>query len=205
MYIYSLLPSLHSTIIYHLKFKNMKRLLVTMCALALVFVCKESVAQQKQMKKQVKMNKVVRMDKMSYPYTAGYSSDFTIGNPADAKKILELWKDFDNNTFDAHDYFADTAVMYFPDGTMAKGKDSILAGATQFRSSMSSVTSTLDAWVPLKSVDRNENWVAVWGTETDTSPDGKVEKRDIHEIWRFNKDGKVDFMKQFAAKPQMMQ
>jgi hypothetical protein len=205
MYIYSLLPSLHSTIIYHLKFKNMKRLLVTICALALVFVCKESVAQQKQMKKQVKMNKVVRMDKMSYPYTAGYSSDFTIGNPADAKKILELWKDFDNNTFDAHDYFADTAVMYFPDGTMAKGKDSILAGATQFRSSMSSVTSTLDAWVPLKSVDRNENWVAVWGTETDTSPDGKVEKRDIHEIWRFNKDGKVDFMKQFAAKPQMMQ
>jgi len=183
----------------------MKRLLVTICALALVFVCKESVAQQKQMKKQVKMNKVVRMDKMSYPYTAGYSSDFTIGNPADAKKILELWKDFDNNTFDAHDYFADTAVMYFPDGTMAKGKDSILAGATQFRSSMSSVTSTLDAWVPLKSVDRNENWVAVWGTETDTSPDGKVEKRDIHEIWRFNKDGKVDFMKQFASKSQMMQ
>jgi hypothetical protein len=184
----------------------MKRLLVTMCALALVFVCKESVAQQKQMmKKQAKMNKVGRMDKMSYPYTAGYSSDFTIGNPADAKKILELWKDFDNNTFDAHDYFADTAVMYFPDGTMSKGKDSILAGATQFRSSMSSVTSTLDAWVPLKSIDRNANWVAVWGTETDTSPDGKVEKRDIHEIWRFNKDGKVDFMKQFAAKPQMME
>jgi hypothetical protein len=180
----------------------MKRLLVTICALALVFMCKESVAQQKQMmKKQANMN---RMDKMSYPYMAGYSSDFTIGNPADAKKILELWKDFDNNTFDAHDYFADTAVMYFPDGTMAKGKDSIMAGAKQFRSSMSSVTSTLDAWVPLKSVDRNENWVAVWGTETDTSPDGKVDKRDLHEIWRFNKDGKVDFMKQFMAKPQMM-
>lgn len=185
----------------------MKRLLVTLCALALVFMCKESVAQQKQKTKDghAKMKaKEARMNEISYPYTAGYSSDFTIGNPEDAKKILELWKDFDNNTFDAHDYFSDTAVMYFPDGAMAKGKDSILAGAKQFRSSMSSVTSTLDAWVPLKSIDRNANWVAVWGTETDTSPDGKVDKRDVHEIWRFNKDGKVDFMKQFMAKPQMM-
>jgi hypothetical protein len=184
----------------------MKRLIVTMCALALVFVCEESVAQQKpMMKKQAKINKAVRMNQTPYPYTANYSSDFSIGNPANSRKILELWKDFDNNTLEAHDYFADTAVMFFPDGTMAKGKDSIMAGAKQFRSSMSNVTSTLDAWVPLKSNDRNESWVALWGTETATSPDGKVDKRDIQEIWRINKDGKVDFMKQFSAKPQMMQ
>lgn len=183
----------------------MKRLLVTVCALALVFVCKESVAQQKQMiKKQVKMNKVVRMDNMSYPYTASYSSNFTIGNPADAKMVMELWKDLDDNSF-THDYIADTAVMYFADGTMAKGGDSILAGVQKYRSSMSNVTSTVDAVVPLKSVDRNENWVAIWGTDSSTSPDGKVEKRDINEIWRFNKDGKVDFMKQFTAKSQMME
>jgi hypothetical protein len=54
-------------------------------------------------------------------------------------------------------------------------------------------------------VDRNENWVALWGTETDTSPDGKTQKTDLQEIWRINKDGKVDFMKQFASKPAEMQ
>jgi hypothetical protein len=70
---------------------------------------------------------------------------------------------------------------------------------------MSSSTSTLDAWVPLKSVDRNENWVALWGTETDTAPDGTMNKTDLQEIWRINKDGKVDFMKQFASKPAQMQ
>jgi len=164
----------------------MKRLLVTMCVLSLAFVAKESIAQQD-------------------PYTANYSSNFQIGDPANSKMILELWKDYDDNAFDRHDYFADTAVMFFPDGSMVRGKDSIIAGAKRFRGALTSATSTLNAWVPLKSVDRDENWVAVWGTETDVTPDGKTNKTDIHEIWRINKDGKVDFMKQFASKPVEMQ
>jgi hypothetical protein len=61
--------------------------------------------------------------------------------------------------------------------------------------------------MPLKSVDRNEDWVAIWGTETDTYTDGKTDKKDIHEIWRINKDGKVDFIKQYSsvASPQTPQ
>lgn len=182
----------------------MKRLLVIMCALALVFVCKESVAQKKMKAERASM-KEKGMDKISYPYTAMYSSDFKIGNPMNSKMILDLWKDWDDNAFDRHNYFADTAVIYFPDGNVVKGKDSLLAGAMRYRGSLSSAKSTLEAWVPLKSVDKDQNWVALWGAETDTWPDGKTETRDIHEIWRFNKDGKVDFMKQFAAKPAEMQ
>jgi hypothetical protein len=191
----------------------MKRLLISICVLSLVFVCKESVAQQKVKMKEdkVKMKddkgkmkaKGMEMDNTSYPYTAGYSSNFRIGDPANSKMILEMWKDYDDNTFDNHDYVADTAVMFFADGTMARGKDSLLMGVKQYRGSLSNVSSTLDAWVPLRSVDRNENWVALWGTETHTTADGKVEKKDIHEIWRINKDGKVDFMKQFMATPTM--
>ncbi|HXS58882.1 MAG TPA: hypothetical protein VN726_22315 [Hanamia sp.] len=183
----------------------MKRLLVTLCALALVFVCKESVAQKQKMKAEKVSMKEKGMDNISYPYTAMYSSDFKIGNPGDAKLVLDLWKDYDDNAFDRHDLFADTAVMFLADGTVIRGKDSIVAGAKQFRGALSSSMSTLDAWVPLKSVDKNENWVALWGTETDAWPDGKTAKRDIHEIWRINKDGKVDFMKQFQSKPAEMQ
>jgi hypothetical protein len=167
----------------------MKRLLITGCILLLVFLCKTNYAQQK----------------MPYPYKATYSSDFKIGNPADAKKILELWKDWDDNAFDRHDYMADTVIMFFPDGSVIKGKDSVVAGAKRYRGTMSSATSELQAWTPLKSVDRNENWVALWGTEMDTYPDGKTSKRDLHEIWRINKDGKVDFMKQFASMPSAEQ
>ena len=162
----------------------MKRLLIS-CILLSGFLFETGYAQQK----------------MSYPYTANYSSDFKIGNPAYSKMILELWKDWDDNAFDRHDYFADTVVMFLPDGSVVKGKDSCLAGAKRYRGAMSTATSTLDAWTPLKSVDRNEDWVAVWGAETDTYPDGKKDTRDLHEIWRINKNGKVDFMKQFASAP----
>ena len=163
----------------------MKRLLISASILLLAFLCKTNYAQQK----------------ISYSYTASYSSDFKIGNPAHAKMILELWKDWDDNAFDRHNYFADTVVMFFPDGSTIKGKDSCLAGAKRYRGSMSSARSSLNAWIPLKSMDKNENWVALWGTETDTYPDGKTSKRDLHEIWRINKDGKVDFMKQFSSMP----
>ena len=192
----------------------MKRLLITICALLLVFLSKESFAQEKIKAKEnktkmkdgdAKMKMKSTMDNITYPYKANYSSNFKIGNPAQAKMILELWKDWDDNAFDRHDYMADTVVMFFPDGSMIKGKDSSLTGAMRYRGSMSSATSKLDAWIPLKSVDRNQNWVAVWGSETDTWPDGKTETREIHEIWRFNKDGKVDFMKQFGSKPVPMQ
>ena len=184
----------------------MKQLLISICVLSMVLVCTESFAQQKEKMKDDKAkmkDKGMAKDNISYPYKADYSSNFRIGNPANAKMILELWKDYDNNSFDNHNYIADTAVMFFADGSMANGKDSLLMGVKKYRGSLSNVSSTLDAWVPLKSVDRNENWVALWGTETHTTADGKVEKKDLQEIWRINKDGKVDFMKQFAATPTM--
>jgi len=185
----------------------MKRLLIGISTLLLIFLCKENFAQQKQKIKddKIKMkDKSMRMDNISYPYAANYSSNFRIGNPAHAKMILDLWKDWDDNAFDRHDYFADTVVIFLPDGNVVRGKDSALAGAKRYRGSLKSSTSTLDAWIPLKSVDRNEDWVALWGTETDAMADGNTEKRDIQEIWRINKDGKVDFMKQFSAKSPML-
>ena len=139
------------------------------------------------------------------PYTATYSSNFAMGNPAHSKMILDLWKDWDDNAFNRHDYMADTLVMYLPDGSVVKGKQANLDAAMKYRGSMTSAKSTLNAWMPLRSTDKNEDWVALWGSETDTYPDGKVQTRDIHEIWRINKDGKVDWMKQYTSVPSPQQ
>ncbi len=116
-----------------------------------------------------------------------------------------MWRDWDDNAFDRHDYFADTLTMILPDGTVTKGKVANQEGAKKFRGGLKSSRSTIDAMIPLRSTDRNEDWVAIWGTETNTWPDGKVETRDIHEIWRINKDGKVNMMRQFQAKHTPLQ
>ncbi len=188
------------------KIYNMKQLLVSTCALLLFLLTTKTFAQEKVKMKENKTkmkDKGMGMNNMEYPYTAMYSSNFKIGDPANAKMILDLWKDWDDNAFERHNYMADTLVMFFPDGSMLRGKDSCLAGAKKFRSSLSGVTSVLNAWIPLKSVDRNEDWVALWGIETDTWPDGKTEKKEIQEIWQINKNGKIVFMKQFSSKPAM--
>ena len=141
------------------------------------------------------------MTKTTLPYTANYSSNFEIGNPEHSKMILDLWKDWDDNAFDRHDYFADTMVMILPDGQVLQGKAAVVEGAKKVRGGFTSATSTLDAWVPLKSMDKDEDWVALWGHEEDVLPDGNKQKRELHEIWRINKDGKIDYMQQWTAVP----
>src|SRR5688500_15734803 len=44
----------------------------------------------------------------SSPYTADYSSNFVMGNPAYSNVILDMWKDWDDNALDRHDYMADS-------------------------------------------------------------------------------------------------
>jgi hypothetical protein len=134
------------------------------------------------------------------PYTANYSSQFALGNQAHATRILELWKDYDDNSFQRHlDYYADTASFFTSDGMIFKGRDSSLAMVSKYRSGLTNVKSTVDAWIPLRSTDRNEDWVAIWGTETSTDSQGKTTTNAVHELWSFNKDGKVASMRQYHA------
>ena len=70
----------------------------------------------------------------------------------------------------------------------------------RFRNSVASVQNKVDAFMPLKSTDKNENWVAVWGKEIITDKKGKIDSTNLHEVWRINKDGKADLMSQFSQK-----
>ena len=140
---------------------------------------------------------------VTYAYTAGYSSKFEIGDANQAKMILDIWKDWDNGNLTTHkDNFADTVELYFSDGTNFKGpRDSALAAGQSFRNMFTAVTSRVDAVVPLKSTDKNENWVCVWGGEVTTDKKGKVDSSSIQETWRFNKAGKTDLVFQYRQMP----
>jgi hypothetical protein len=131
-------------------------------------------------------------------YTPRYSN-FAIGNPEYVTKVLTLFKDWDDNQLTRNDFFADTIMMVHEDGTMSKGKADVMKGGQAYRGGMTSAKSTIIAIVPLKAVDSNEDWVAVWAHEDDVMADGKKQGREIHEIWRFNKDGKVDYVQSYSG------
>ena len=139
-------------------------------------------------------------DVMMEPYTASYSSDISIGSKKSVHTILELYKDFDNNTLAAHDDFADSVIMFLADGMVLKGKQQMIGAMSGYRSGIGAVSTDIHAWIPMHINDRNDDVVAVWGTETDTAADGKVSKTELHEVWWLNKDGKVTMMRQFTAK-----
>ncbi|MEI9912729.1 MAG: hypothetical protein WDO71_25650 [Bacteroidota bacterium] len=111
-----------------------------------------------------------------------------------------MWKSWDDgNLAGDSSLFADTIHMYTRDGSAMDGlSDSINAGAQQFRNMFTTVKSTVHAIFPVKSTDKNENWVCVWGTEVSTDKQGKVDSIGLQETWRFTKDGKVDMLLQYA-------
>lgn len=138
---------------------------------------------------------------MDYPYTAEYSSKFEIGNPKDAKMILNLWKDYEDNKLKRHvDYFSDTVSMLMADGTVLHGIQNVGTAVQQQRAMYDPVKTTVIAWMPLKSVDKNENWVSIWGQMTATDKNGKATTTRVNEVWHINKAGKIDYMEQVAGK-----
>jgi hypothetical protein len=141
-----------------------------------------------------------------YPYTTDYSSQFSIGDGENAKKILEIWKDWDNGNLSMHkDYFADTVDLHFADGTILHGaRDSVMAAVQAFRDTYKSVTSQVHAVTPLKSNDKDEDWVCVWGKEIHTDNKGVTDSVELMETWRLNKNGKTDLVYQYNAKSAPM-
>ena len=149
----------------------------------------------------------VTVQNINSPYAIQYSSNFIMGNPKYAENVLTLWKDYDNGTLSAHkDFFADSIQAVLGSGAMMHGsRDSVIAGIQRYRSSLSAAVDRVDAVMAVKSTDKNEDWVLVWGTETDTHKNGKIDSVNLQETWRVNKDGKADMILQYmrpAAPPK---
>ena len=138
--------------------------------------------------------------KHDYGVKFKYSSDVGFGDVTYADKVVSLWKHFDANTLDSvKSYFADSVESDLPGFNGKFSRDSMMTMVKADRARLSSCVSEFEAIVPLKASDKDENVLSVWGNETVTAK-GKKSSRDINEIWVFNKDGKVSFIRQYELK-----
>lgn len=132
--------------------------------------------------------------------TPRYSS-FSTGEPANAKTGLLFWRNRDNNKLDnSFPLLADSVEFILPDDTGMYGdRKTVWNNAKAYRSSFTQMKSEADACLPVKTTGKGHQWVAIWGREHHTTGDGEKESVDLHEVWRFNRQGKVIGMSQYGA------
>jgi hypothetical protein len=135
------------------------------------------------------------------PYK-GPVTNISIGNAVYTQKVIQAWKDYDNNTMDnMGDFIADDVIATFPDGSMVKGRENFVKMLKDYRNSFASVSSKITACTTLKTPDDPEHEVVtIWGEETDINKDGTTTKTHLNEVWFFNKEGKLTMFHQMAAK-----
>jgi hypothetical protein len=174
----------------------MKKMLFIFSIFVVLTACKNTT------KEPASIENAAQTSSVTLPFPISYSSDFEIGDKKFAQAILEISKDYDNNTIqNSANKFADSVEFHMPDGTILNGpRDSVLAAVIGARSSLASATDYFYSVVVLKPKGKDETWVSFWEKEVDVTKDGKKDSTFLNDNWKFNKDGKISAIYQFAAK-----
>jgi len=136
-------------------------------------------------------------------YEADYSAKFSIADDTYSSIVLGLWKDFEENNFERNvKYFAEDITAEFSDGEIVSGRDNLVNGAKAYRATLTDFSTKILSYISLRSDDKDENWVAVWGEDSFTDEKGNKVIHNLHELMRFNKEGKIDYMRQYIIDPK---
>ena len=176
----------------------MKKLL-TLAALAIFAGCNSNPPATTTDSASVKPDSAAMVKTIQSPYPISYSSKFVMDDPKNAESLLAIWKAYDNGNISAtKDLFADTIDAQLGDGSiMHLSRDSTITAVQAVRNSFKTAVDQVQAIMAVKSTDKNEHWVLIWGTETDTYKNGKVDSTNLQETWRFNQAGKADLVFQY--------
>ena len=178
----------------------MKRIPLILVAFAVLMACnneKKNDDKTSETKEEKKMT-----DNISYPYKAGYSSDFSVGDANHSKLVLDLYKMWEDNKLDdMKTVLADSVSIDFPDGNKfsKNTSDSMIKMAKQVRSTYSSVKVQFDGWMPVHSNDMKEDYVLVWSREYNTDKSGKIDSSRGHAYFQI-KNNKITSWSEFQQK-----
>ena len=157
----------------------MKKSLFIILAAGLIVSCSNTAPESNAISKD--STAVAEATPIVYPYTAAYSSDFSIGDPKLVKVVLDMYKAVEENRMeDLGQYYADSVYL-----------------AKSFRSQFAEFSETPIAFTALHSNDKNEDWVLTWIKERVTYPNGKKDSTTYQENWRF-RDGKIYMVDSYA-------
>jgi hypothetical protein len=136
-----------------------------------------------------------------YAYSPIYTSGYKYGNYQLVKPVTDYWKQFENGDIrTTANIFAEEITLVFPDQVIRGKRDTVLAQAKKLRDSFTVVQSFIYSWMPVITKDSGDDWVFIWGRQEVTDKAGKLKAVEVHEIWQFNKEGKIMFMQQYQTR-----
>ena len=177
----------------------MKRLSIVLFAATFLFACNN---EKKTDESAGKTEEKKESASIVYPYTAGYSSDFSMGDANHSKMVLDLYKMWEDNKVDEmKTLLADSVRIDFPDGNKFNDNtaDSLIRFAKKIRSTLSSVKLTFEAWMPIHENKTKDDYVLVWIRDYSTDMAGKVDSSLAHAYFQI-KNNKIRSWSEFQQK-----
>ena len=142
------------------------------------------------------------VDSVFYPYEAIYTSAFESGKTEQTAIVLQIWKEWETGSLPRlNALFADSLSLIFPGKIIRGKKEEVLRQFQGKRDGYREMQCYIDAWLPLKATDANEDIVLIWGRQDATTPSGRRDYLVLHQVWRFNAEGKIFSLTEYLTHP----
>jgi hypothetical protein len=136
-----------------------------------------------------------------FAYSPLYTNGYKPGNYKLVKIVTDFWRQFENGDVrTTANSFADDITFVYPDKVISGKKDTVLSQVKQIRDNYTAIQSFVASWLPAQAKDRNDDWVFIWGRQEFTDKNLQFKAVEVHEIWQFNKEGKIVFVQQYQSR-----
>lgn len=125
-------------------------------------------------------------------YTASYSNKWSIGDSTKSNVIMKFFSRWEHNNIDTS--FFSNWVYYKYNW---EKKDSILSKLKTERAKFAKWKIIISSIISVKSKDRNEDWVTVYGTVNKKDFKGSASVTNFTQWYKIDKDLKISFFKEF--------
>ena len=145
---------------------------------------------------------IARDSPVYYPYAPVHSNIFNTGNEILARNVLDIWRQYETGNMKTNNLFlADSLRFILPERILIGSKDSVLRWYQNKRERFSDMQCFVYSWLPVHKTDTREDLVYVWGLYDGTLKNGDRDYAMVHEIWRFDQNGRIKEMEQFRTHP----
>jgi hypothetical protein len=128
----------------------------------------------------------------SHLYTSTYSAKWTEGDSTNTEVIMKFMKSWENNSIDTS-LFSNWVDF----NNNWEKKQIIMDKLRTERNNFAKWKISVSSIIPVKSIDREENWVIVYGSVNTRDFKDKISEIHFTQWYKVNKESRISFFKEF--------